>query len=59
MTLQSIITYMHVLSQVIIVTTDKAKLPLLVKTFETLHKDPEVSDGVTCVRITITRKLYL
>ena len=56
MTLQSIITYMHVLSQVIIVTTDKAKLPLLVKTFETLHRDPEVSDGVTCVRITITRK---
>ena len=39
---------MHVLSQVMIVTTDKAKLPLLVKTFETLHKDSGVSDRVTC-----------
>ena len=42
----STIYYMHVLSQVMIVTTDKAKLPLLVKTFE--HKDSEVSDRVTC-----------
>ena len=48
MTLQSIIICMHVFSQVMIVTTDKAKLPLLVKTFETLHKDSEVSDRVTC-----------
>jgi hypothetical protein len=30
---------------VMIVTTDKAKLPLLVKTFESLHKDSENSDG--------------
>ena len=38
--------YISMLPQVMIVTTDKAKLPLLVKTFETLHKDSEVRDSM-------------